>query len=1075
LLGVLLLEMNRSVSVDRLAELLWDGDPPERARQTIHSHISRLRVMLSTAGAHTVGELITVGDSYRIEGDPQTVDAHRFRTLLGNAEQATDLAARIDRQRAALDLWRGPPLDNAASDWLRDRICSDLQELYLTAIEDAATASLALRREREILPELARISRTHPGRESLIGLHMQALYQAGRKVDALTAYDHARSHLADKLGLDPSPALRELHLAILRDQLTVPAMPAPTPAAPRMTTAAAVGSAPATVPRQLPANVPGFTGRATHLAQLDALLPDADSATTPAVVFAIDGTAGVGKTALAITWAHQVANRFPDGQLYVDLRGYSPGVPLTPIEVLAGFLHALGLRGADIPSVVDQAAAAYRSLLADKRMLVVLDNAHDADQVRPLLPAGPGCVALVTSRDQLGGLVARDGAQWIGLDVLPATEAHALLVRVLGTARVQAEPGAAAELARLCGYLPLALRIAAANLATRPRQRIADYVAQLRGRDLLALLAVGGDPRSAVAAAFDHSYARLPGSARRMFRLLGLVPGPDITADAAAALAGLTSSQAAQLLSTLARAHLIEEPVDGRYACHDLLRRYAADRTAEEEAEPAREAARQRLLSWYLQATQTAATILHPHMPRLPDTNPPAEGVPPVPFDGPDGALAWLEAERANLVAAITFAAEHGPRPMAWRLTHCLRGFWWQGGYYTVDGLAAANAALTAATSEADLTGQASARLILGVAGADRGSHTEAMEQFEAAAMLAQQADWADGHASALGYSALIHARQGRLHRAAARLAEAREIERTIGRPGALATTSNVLGGIYQDLGELARAAECFTESLDSYRQLGASETAYVIPLSNLAGAVHELGRLREALNHVTRALSMSRENGHRPGEAVALVTLATVHRDAGRYPEALDAAQTAVRLASDIGFRTAEGAAHTTLGTIHRCLDHPRQAIDHHQQALDLARQSSERVTEFDALLGLALAYCDLGDYDRAEEHARHVLDAARSRGYQHYHGCALTTLAEIRLDRHDHDRAREYAELALDNHRRTGHRLGEARTHLILGQISQRTEESGSARDHWRQAYTIFTDIGSPEAEQTAALLSP
>lgn len=788
-------------------------------------------------------------------------------------------------------------------------------------------------------------------------------------------------------------------------------------------------------PAQLPADVAGFTGRTEQLARLNALLPD----TGTVMITAIDGMAGVGKTALAVHWAHRVADRFPDGQLYVDLRGYDAERPLAPVEVLAGFLHALGLRGADIPMAEDAAGSAYRSLLAAKRVLVVLDNAASAEQVRPLLPAGAGCLALVTSRDRLGGLVARDGARWFDLDVLAPAEAHTLLVHALGAARVQAEPAAAAELAWLCGHLPLALRIAAANLTIRPRQRIADQVARLHDGDRLNLLTVDGDPGSAVAGAFSLSYARLPEPARRLFRLLGLVPGQDIPVPAAAALAGWKTADVVGALETLARAHLVEERGAGRYACHDLLRRYAADRAREEEVASDREAARHRLFDWYLATAQAATTVRYPQFLRLPEAAQ-APSVRVEPFENPAAAQAWLTDERANLAGTVRYTGEHGPRPVAWQLVHCLGRFWWASGRL-VEGRAVASAALAAATGESDLVGQTAAHLNLAGLDAFLGHYPEALAHCERAVALAGEAGWSDGRAAALGSSAYVHARQGRLELAAACLTEARELDYgSPARLAGLATTVNTLGGVYQDLGQLTRAAECFQESVAAYRQLGLPGSAYAIPLCNLGIAMRDLGRLDEALDHVGQALTISRAEGHRPGEAAALVTLATVHCAAGRYPRARDAAQAAVRVAGEIGYRLADVTAGNTLGTIDRCLGRPRQALEHHRHALELARRDDERAEVLDARLGLAAAHRELGEQDRAQEYARRVLETSRALGYRLREGRALAILAEVHLDRGDHRQAREHAELALDNHRQTGYWLGETHAEQVLGSIRAR-----------------------------------
>jgi hypothetical protein len=337
---------------------------------------------------------------------------------------------------------------------------------------------------------------------------------------------------------------------------------------------------------------------------------------------------------VAVHWAHRVADRFPDGQLYLNLRGYSSGEPMRAVEALAALLRSLGTLPERIPTEEDQAAALYRTVMADRRVLVVLDNARSVDQVRPLLPGSHGCLVLVTSRDRLAGLVARDGARRLSLDVLPPEEAFALLTRILGADRTAAEPAATAELARVCAYLPLALRIAAAHLSDRTDLVIAAYIAELTDSDPVTSLRVDGDDETAVRTALDRSYLSLPEPTRRMFRLLGVVPGPDFTAMAAAALAGSTVDDAAQHLRRLANAHLIDEHTHGRYAFHDLLRAYASHIVEETEVSEQRNVALTRLMSWYLQVADASATILYPHFARLPIPTTTTR-VPPVTVDSP--------------------------------------------------------------------------------------------------------------------------------------------------------------------------------------------------------------------------------------------------------------------------------------------------------------------------------------------------------------------------------------------------------------------------------------------------------
>ena len=510
------------------------------------------------------------------------------------------------------------------------------------------------------------------------------------------------------------------------------------------------------VPRQLPSDVSGFIGRADALT---ALTDRADQALTTIIT----GTAGVGKTALAVLWAHRIADRYPDGQLYLDLRGYTGDPVITPTEALSLLLQSLGVPGDRIPVDLHLQMGLYRSVVSSRRVLVVLDNVVDAAQVRPLLPSGPHCHALITSRDALTGLVVRDGAARITLDTLTPTESVELLATHLGPDRAAAEPDATAQLAMLCAGLPLALRITAANLAARPHQSIAGTVQDLSSTDLLGRLHVVGDPESAVAAAFDVSYRSLPGPAQQMFRWLGLVPGPEIDREAAAVLLDRDRHDPLPELDELISAHLLFEPSPGRYRTHDLLSLYAR-RHAGTEPVKVQDAARHRLLSWYLLNTHAAMRAIFSHAPfedyaELELTGAARD------FAGPAEAGAWLEAELPNLAMAVTHTAEHGPAPFAWYLVNALRG------YLTIRAsgvlhLAIARTALRAAEDCDDVKGQVMCHASLGLAAISLGDLQPAFEELEAARRLSAQIRYTRGIELSCGNLGDICVRLGDINRA---------------------------------------------------------------------------------------------------------------------------------------------------------------------------------------------------------------------------------------------------------------------------------------------------------------------
>jgi tetratricopeptide (TPR) repeat protein len=724
-----------------------------------------------------------------------------------------------------------------------------------------------------------------------------------------------------------------------------------------------------------------------------------------------------------------VVDRFPDGQLFVNLRGYPAGQPMPPIEVLARFLHALGTPAPEVPADVDEAATLYRSLLAGKRALVLLDNAAHPDQVRPLLPGSPGCVVLVTSRDQLGGLVARDGAVAQTLDVLGPAEAHTLLGRVVGADRVAGEPAAVAELAALCGYLPLALRIAGANLATNPASTVAGYTAVLAGGDRLAALQIEGDPHAAVRVAFDHSYAALPDGARRLFRLLGLVPGPHFTPAVAAALTGTAIGPASELLDRLAAAHLVGEQPPGRYGLHDLLRRYAAEQCGAEDGGPEREAALARLYGHYLAGAAAAAGHLYPEILRLPGA-----GAAPSPFAGiadDVSARAWLDAERPNLVAAVLEGAGHGLGPVSWRLADALRGYFYLG-MHVVDWRPVAEAALAAARAHGDSRAQAAAHLSLASLHWVQGRHMLCVDQQNAALALARKTGWAEGELAALGNLGNLYWALGRLGEAADHYKWALDLSRRTGQEASAATALGNLGLVHFDLGQLDDAARFYTEALDLQRRIGSRSGEGRI-LLRFGETYHGLGRLDEALPLLTEALALHRAVGDRNIEGDTLRALAAVHRDAGRLDEALDVAGAALDLALDSGDRRLEAGALTTRASVLLQRGQGRGALDAYQRAVNLTREVGNRSIEAEALIGLAAAHRHEGNIDAAAACARSGLSVARQGLYRMLEGEALTALATVELDRGEVGQAADHAEQALAIHTGTGHRLCAARARQV------------------------------------------
>jgi tetratricopeptide (TPR) repeat protein len=775
---------------------------------------------------------------------------------------------------------------------------------------------------------------------------------------------------------------REAQVAQLSDHLNGAHKRGDEPAEPdRASTPPPTGSAPA----QLPASVADFTGRRDALRQLDDI-PVAGSGTSDQsalTIAVIAGAAGVGKTALAVHWAHSVRDRFPDGQLFVDLRGYAPGQPLASIEALTRFLSALGCDPSRVPVDPERAAELYRTMLADRRVLVVLDNARSAQQIRPLLPGNPACLVLVTCRNRLSGLVARDGARRVAVDPLSDEEAHTLLRRLVGDQVVQ-EPDAARELASLCERIPLALRIAAANLGDRPWGGVAGYVAKLRASDRLTALAVGGDEQVAIRNAFGLSYEGLDPAARRLFRLLGVAPCPDFSAAAAAALYGTPVPHVEALLDEIAGAHLLHETAPGRHAFHDLLRLYAVERAAAEESAPDQTAALSRLAGWYTRVTDAVAGAAYPEMLRLP--SPPAPQVVaeiPVPeFADAPAALAWLESERHNLVGLVDQLAESGPHPAAWRLADNLRGYFWRR-MHTVDWTRVALAGLAATERAGDAQARCAAHLNLADVLMRQSRYDEAIEHYQRMLVLAEAADWLVAQVTASACIGTACRQVGRPSDAERHFEQALALSRRLGDTYREAVLLGYLGQAYRELGRLDDSVAALSQAEQLFGKHG-SPHGQAVTSGILGGTYLAKGMLDEATGYLSRALDELRRAGDRSGEGQMTLSLALVARDRGELASAGGLAAAALRLVEPINDRRTTADAHNALGSIEHASGRHQEALGWYLRAIGIARQSRDRVPEIESYLGLAAVYRSLAEPDLASRHARMALKLSLEGGYR-------------------------------------------------------------------------------------------
>jgi tetratricopeptide (TPR) repeat protein len=786
------------------------------------------------------------------------------------------------------------------------------------------------------------------------------------------------------------------------------------------------------VPVELPHAVRGFAGRGDELAQLRALRASNRYPHAP-VICLIDGMAGVGKTALALHWAHEVAAEFPDGQLFLGLRGHDPHCDtVSATEALDQLLRSLGAAPERIPA---DPARLYRTLSAGKRLLVVLDDAVSSEQVRPLLPGSPGCLVIVTSRWKLAGLVAGEGADRLQLGPLPPAQSRALLVQALGRERIELDPAGADALAAACGHLPLALRIAAAHLITSRYQRIADLVARLSDGDLLTDLRTDGDDHSGLRLAFDLSYRALGDAARRLFRLLGLIPGADFTADAATALAGTDGTQ----LDMLGDAHLVDQPIPGRYRLHDLLRRYAEERAVAELAPAEREAAVRRLAHWYLRTADAAARTLYPESLRLAYTQDLATA-PATGFTAADEALAWLDAELANLVATVQYTAAQGPHAVAWLLADTLRGYF-NLRLHRREWYATATAGLLAAEHCDDRRARAAMRHSLGLAHSRLGSNADAVTQFGHALAEYRELDDAEGAATVLICIGGAYRQLGRVDRAAPALQESLALCQRVQLPVRAAACLGDLGEVYRDQGRLVEALRCQRQAIELFRRL-ASPRGEALATLALGSAHHQLGELDEALRYQSRALAILRTIGSRDGEAYALLSLAEVHRDLGADEQAGRHAAAALALADDLGDDALTVEARLAAAAVLPATVAAGEAATHCRSALRLARRARYRHGEVKALAGLASAELRLGRPDRALRHCDRALALARRAGYRLVEARVLALTAEARRQSATVDRLPSATVDRLQS--TTGARRPEA-TNATLGSSTRQPSSDG------------------------------
>ncbi|WP_285683499.1 tetratricopeptide repeat protein [Actinoplanes sp. NBRC 103695] len=982
LLAALLLEAGRAVTLDVLIDRVWGDSAPRQARRSIYAYVARLRRALEQANpidqdGRADQPLLRTPGGYVLDVDPEQVDVLWFRVQAARGrDPGLPTEARAAFLRQALDLWHGDPLTGVGGPWA-DRMRDSLRQERADAVVAWAQAEIAFGRTAAVLVPLAELAAERPLAEPVTVALIRALHVAGRLSEALDRYDRIRRLLRDELGIDPGPELQAAHRAVLRQEPPIEAPSGPTPTL--------------VTPAQLPADVTAFTGRSAELADLDRWAPTAGAG--PPTLVCVTGTAGAGKTAIAVHWGHRARDRFPDGQLYIDLRGYDPEQPIAAVEALGTLLAAVLPPGRVPAAGLDERAAQYRTELAGRRMLILLDNASTVEQVRPLLPGTAGCMVVVTSRDALSGLVVVNGAHRIALELLTAAEAAALLRQLIG-GRVDREPGAAATLADQCVRLPLAIRIAAELAVGRPRSSLSTLTAELAEQQRrLELLSDSEDPRAAVDAVFSWSIRQLRPEAARAFALLGRHPGPHFDIFALAALTGCALDEARRTLTALRRAHLIFPVTDDRYGLHDLLRAYAA-RLAGAGGPDGLD----RLLDHYLGTASSAMQMLYPgEADRRPMITEPASPQPAL--ADATAAQGWLASELDNLTATCA----QGRPEYAIRLAAVL--------YRYLDGdhhraaLAIHECARQAAHRLGDQPAEAYALNALAHASAQAGHHALAVQHLEEARRISERTGDELGQARALGNIAVIDEEMGRYQLAASR----------------------------------------YEQAMHRYRQLG-DLTGEAHALTRLSSTEARLGRDRASREHADRALTLHRQAGHRFGEAWALNSLGEIEARAGHHHRAADQHRQALALFCELGHRSSQAWTLDSLGVSETQLGRHGQAVEHHERALALFRELGDRLGQASSLNGLGEAFAATGQAPHAIRAHTRALTIATGTGARGQQARAHAGLASAGALGHRDLAAEIYSELGLTDHLARFRRPGTAPEPVLVPVQQGRTEDASS-----------------------------
>lgn len=1003
-LAALIVDLGRVVTVDTLLDRVWADNPPRHARNALSGYVSRLRQVFAACGDI---EVIRAKSGYRLAVSPNSVDLHQFRGLVAHARAATDVEVALDQFDQALGLWQGTAFATLDSPWLSE-VRAGLDAERLAATLERNDLALRAGRHEAVLGELAALTDAHPMNERVAGQFMHALYRSGRQADALRHYELIRSALREELGTDPSPPLRELHRRILSSD-------------PELTSNVEAGP-PGPVTRRMfsmRADIATFTGRHDELRDLvDAVVTEVDQSVHAIAIHAVNGMPGVGKTTFSVHAAHHLADHFPDGTLLIELHGHTPGqAPTPPAEALHSLLLDVGLHPTAIPRSLDDRARAWRRHTTGKKILLVLDDAIDHRQVHPLIPGTPGSLVLVTSRHRMPAL---DGVQPFTLDVLPSEQAVEMLLRIAGHEPHRHDENAVADIVDRCGYLPLAIAVAGARLRSHPRWT-ARYLADLLADAHERLDHLHADDRS-VTAAIETSFHHLLPDRQRLFRLLGLHPGPEIDAYATAALADSTPTDARRHLDAMHADHLIQETGPGRYQLHDLIRAYAM--TLGTGFPPTeRDDALNRVLDYYLHMAAAASSHLprHTTLPAGPALTTPAHAPR---LDTPSAAHTWLTTELPTLTACVT----HGRRQQTGRLATTLQPFLRLNGYHG-QALTIHHAALTTATRLGDRRGQADALTNLGFTQRLLGEYVLTTDALTRAHNLYAELDDRLGQANALVGLGQVQSFLGEYVVAQQSLSRAHNLYTELDDRRGEASALNELGRLQDLRGEYELATDTLTRAHNLFIELG-DLLGQANTLEDL-GYVRELrGEYEEADHTLTRAYDLFTELGDRRGQANALLGLGRVQYRQGDYPSAADTLTRAYTVYTDLGTRLGQANTLNDLGRV-------QYLQGEYSTAAETLTRAHDLFTELDSPLGQANSLTNLGR--------------------MHYLQHAYTTANDVLTRAHS-----MYTEL--------GEPDGQAEVLNYLGDLALEHPAAGDPLERFGQALTISRDLGAAGHEAHA-----